>query len=122
MIVRLCKDGCQKTSGVHRLVAQAFIPNPDNLPVINHKDENKLNNNVDNLEWCTMEYNNKYGTHGTMSVGSKNPRAKLSEKDIPVIRNRLKNGESSVKIANDYDVTIGMIQHIKHGRSWRSVE
>lgn len=47
---------------VHRLVAQLFIPNPDNLPQINHKDENKLNNHVDNLEWCTASYNNAYGT------------------------------------------------------------
>lgn len=47
---------------VHRLVAQAFIPNPDGLPQINHKDENKKNNFVDNLEWCTPLYNTRYGT------------------------------------------------------------
>lgn len=48
---------------VHRLVAKAFIPNPDNLPYINHKDENSLNNHVDNLEWCTHQYNCNYGSH-----------------------------------------------------------
>lgn len=47
---------------VHRLVAMAFIENPNNLPFINHKDENKENNNVDNLEWCTSEYNTNYGS------------------------------------------------------------
>lgn len=47
---------------VHRIVAQAFIPNPDNLPQVNHKDENKENNSLDNLEWCTNEYNARYGT------------------------------------------------------------
>lgn len=46
----------------HRLVALSFIPNPKNLPHVNHKDENKENNNVDNLEWCSPLYNNKYGT------------------------------------------------------------
>ena len=52
----------QKTVNLHRLVATAFIPNTSNLPCINHKDENPTNNIVDNLEWCTYEYNNNYGS------------------------------------------------------------
>ena len=58
--VGLIKEGNHKTWNVHRLVAMAFIPNPNNLPCINHKDENKYNNLVDNLEWCSYSYNTKY--------------------------------------------------------------
>ena len=60
--VGLHKDGVQKTVLVHRLVAQAFIPNPKNLPEVNHKDECKTNNRIDNLEWCSSSYNTNYGT------------------------------------------------------------
>ena len=51
----------RKTYSVHRLVAITFIPNPNDLPIINHKDEDKTNNNVNNLEWCTSKYNSNYG-------------------------------------------------------------
>ena len=57
----LCKDGVRKKHYIHRLVANAFIENPNKLPIINHKDENKLNNRVDNLEWCSAYYNLRYG-------------------------------------------------------------
>lgn len=56
----LYKDGKKKYVRVHRLIAEAFIPNPLNLPQINHKDGNKLNNNVDNLEWCDNSRNTKH--------------------------------------------------------------
>lgn len=56
------KKNHRKHFSVHRLVALAFIPNPDNLPCVNHKDENKQNNAVSNLEWCTHKYNSNYGT------------------------------------------------------------
>lgn len=59
--VCLSKNNKHYLRTVHRLVAEAFIPNPDNYPVINHKDENKQNNNVENLEWCTVRYNTLYG-------------------------------------------------------------
>ena len=74
--VGLCKNGIQTHFRVHRLVADAFIPNPLNLPVVNHKDENKTNNRVDNLEWCDSSYNANYG----------NRNRKISEKNsIPVV-------------------------------------
>ena len=61
--VGLWKDGEMKKYLVHRLVAEAYLPNHNNLPCVNHKDENKENNALPNLEWCTYEYNNNYGSH-----------------------------------------------------------
>jgi len=60
--VCLCKNGIIAYKTVHRLVAEAFIPNPDNLPEVNHKDENKLNNEISNLEWISRIGNLTYGT------------------------------------------------------------
>jgi len=59
--VMLYQNGKTKQFKCSRLVAQAFIPNPDNLPIVNHKDENKRNDCIDNLEWCTIKYNTNYG-------------------------------------------------------------
>lgn len=60
--IELSKNCVKKHHSIHRLVAEAFIPNPDNLPIVNHKDENPNNNHVSNLEWCTRSYNINYGT------------------------------------------------------------
>lgn len=60
--VILCKENKTKFLSVHRLIAEAFIPNPNEFPQINHKDENKQNNSLENLEWCTCKYNINYGT------------------------------------------------------------
>lgn len=60
--VTLCKNNKTSFLSIHRLLAIAFIPNPNNFPQINHKDENKQNNNLNNLEWCTCKYNINYGT------------------------------------------------------------
>ena len=62
--VTLRKNNTSKSFFGHRLVAEAFIPNPNNYPYVNHKDENPSNNHSDNLEWCTNEYNMSYGTLG----------------------------------------------------------
>ena len=72
--VHFCKNKIVKNFQVHRLVALAFLPNPQNFPHINHKDENKMNNNLENLEWCDAKYNNNYGNHGkriSESLGKK---------------------------------------------------
>lgn len=61
--VYLYNENGRKFFLVHRLVAEAFIPNENDLPDINHRDENPMNNSIENLEWCTPKYNCNYGTH-----------------------------------------------------------
>ena len=79
--VELHKQGYAKRYLIHRLVAQAFIPNEDCLPEINHIDEDKTNNCVDNLEWCTHKYNSNYGTRADRIKNT----IKKTRKAIPVL-------------------------------------
>lgn len=106
---------------VHRLVAGNFIPNPDNLPEVNHKDCNPLNNRVDNLEWCDRRYNIKYSyDYGRKTVkGTKNPNVKLTEEDVTAIKALLKtNRFLPIEIAKMFKVSSGSISHIDKGRTW----
>lgn len=82
---KLYKEGKSKQKYIHRLVAEAFIPNPQNLPQVNHKDENPKNNSVDNLEWCTGKYNVNYGTGKQRALNGrfdKIKRCKTVQKDL----------------------------------------
>lgn len=80
LCVNLSKNGKSRSVEIQRIVATAFLPNPEGLPCVNHKDENKKNNSAENLEWCTYAYNNNYG----------NRKAKCREKTT--------NGKMSKKI------------------------
>lgn len=89
--ITLAKDGCSKRIGVHRLVAQAFIPNTHNLPCVNHKDENKVNNCVYNLEWCDREYNNNYGTRNErISIANKGKFTIKMKKHLDNVKENMK--------------------------------
>lgn len=91
-LLKLVKNGVEKHVLVHRLVAETFIPNPNNLPEVNHIDGNKENNCVDNLEWCTEKENISHATENKLRVidGCNNWQAKMSPKDIAFIRNNYK--------------------------------
>ena len=82
----LCNKGKRKAIKAHRLVALAFIPNPNGLPCVNHKDEVKTNNSVDNLEWCTVKYNNSYGTKITrIAKANRKPVVQIKEGEVIAI-------------------------------------
>lgn len=112
--VYLYKNGIRKGLKVHKIVAQAFLPNPDNLPMINHKDEDKTNNNVTNLEWCDAKYNVNYGhrTENAINTRVKNGYADpnfigfgLNEKEYMKEYNRIyyeRNREKSNEYSKRY--------------------
>ena len=103
MCVSLCKDTEKHTHRVHRLVAKAFISNPNNLPIINHKDENPLNNVYTNLEWCDIKYNTNYGT--CLQRRALKRCVKVRCVETGVIYNSIK--EASQKIINRSNSHIG---------------
>ena len=79
MQVVLCKNYKTTSRLVHRFVAEAFVPNPNNLVQVNHKDENKTNNYVENLEWCTPSYNVNYGTRNKQCMNKRGTPTKCIE-------------------------------------------
>jgi hypothetical protein len=109
-------------ASVHRIVAGVFIPNPDKLPVVNHKDGNKLNNSVDNLEWVTHSDNTQHAYDtGLKARGEDFNCAKLSNEDVEEIKHRFVAGDRSVDIARDYGVVEGSIANIRSGRAWAHI-
>lgn len=102
--VELCKDGKRKSFKVHRLVAIAFIPNPDNKPEVNHIDGNKINNNIDNLEWVTSSENSVHAYETGLNSNKKD----LDEKEIIYMYCEL--NMTMQEIAKHFDVPIKSIK------------
>lgn len=118
----LCKGGVRRTLKVHRLVAETFIPNPDNKPEVNHKDGVRINNCVYNLEWVTHEENQRHSweTLNRKAVkGEQHGSARLKNKDIIKIRNSML---SNVKLARIYSVAQSTISRIKSHKKWKHIE
>jgi hypothetical protein len=115
----ICIDGTRKTIASHRAIAETFIPNPLELPQVNHIDGNPLNNDVNNLEWCTASDNQKHAyATGLKTQGEMRLNAKLTAEDVYEIADMIYEGYSNNKIAEKYGVTKGSIEGIKKGRSW----
>lgn len=123
MRVTLQGDGSPETFSVHRLVARLFVPNPDNLPIVHHKDGDTYNNNSDNLEWVSHKSNiNKSVNSGEYGTGESHHRSKLTKEDVLNIRRMYYRGEHTQKeLAGEYDVTRSNISSIITGRTWTDV-
>jgi hypothetical protein len=108
---------------VHRLVAESFIENPLNKPIVNHIDGNPSNNDVTNLEWTTTSENivHSYAT-GLAAVGENCTIAKLSEVQVLQIIEDLKAKNSIISVAKKFGVAAATISHIWHGNTWKHLK
>ena len=114
--IGLYKNGKGKYLQIHRLVAETFIPNPDNLPQVNHNDEDPSNNNVGNLEWCTSKYNVNYGTAIQRQVQKRSK--KVIQYDLT--GNYIKEFNSTQEAAKELNLSQGMIVNCCNGGYWRN--
>ena len=119
----LCVKGQVKYIYVHQLVAEAFIPNPEKKPEVNHYDGNPSNNRVDNLLWSTHKENMEHANeHGLLKqIGEDNHESKLTENDIREIFRKNNLGWTQTKIAEDYPVGRQAIGKILNGKRWTHI-
>ena len=120
----LARNGTNKTVKVHRIVAEAFLPNPENLPQVNHKDGNKQNNRVDNLEWCTQSENQKHACAMGLkrNDGEFNNGHKLTLEQVEFVRTHYvpRHREfSTVALGKRFGVHRKTIERIVNDRSWK---
>ena len=110
--VYLYNENGRKFFLVHRLVATTFIPNPNDLPEVNHKDENPLNNSVENLEWCSPKYNCNYGTHNeklSRNMLSNNPFK--GKQHTPMAKAKMKGAKIGKESKRKRKITIQGIEY-----------
>ena len=128
LVINLCKNNKQKTASVHRLVAQAFIPNPNNLPCVNHIDGNKDNNCVENLEWCTYSENNYHAFRmrsKKIPNNTQNTNSKLTYDEVVEIKKSLILGHPEFgtrPLAEKYGVDHKVIMDIYHNHKYQEVK
>jgi len=122
LMTSLCKNGVSTTKTIHRMVAKAFIPNPNNLPQINHKNGIKTDNGVDNLEWCTNLENMQHAFSTGLKeglTGENNGRAILSQEEVDYIKTKYNNGEKAKEIAKELNLKLSMVRYILNDGGWK---
>jgi hypothetical protein len=110
---------------VHRLVAECFLPNPTNLPKINHKDTNKLNNHISNLEWITSKGNSEHASvNGLYNHGETHPKSKLNSNDIKWIRDNCIPNHKQFgfrPLSKKFNVSKTVISYIYKKQYWKHI-
>lgn len=122
--VALCKNRQYKHFRINRLVAMTFIPNPNNLSQVNHKDGDKQNNCVDNLEWCTQAYNNLHANRTGLRRfvrGENSPHHKLTWEIVRAIRCDYANGMRQVDICRKYNLIKSVVHNIVKNKTWEEI-
>ena len=123
LYVNLYINGQVFRDTVHRIVARAFIPNLENKPVVNHKDGNKTNNNVNNLEWSTYQENATHALYNnlTTNYGERSPLNKFSEDMIIKVCEMLMEGLQPKEISDIIGLSQSMVIDIKHQKIWKHI-
>ena len=122
--VQLRNNSRYHTKYIHRLLAEAYISNPGDMAYVNHKNGDKHDFSISNLEWVSPSENSLHAYKNGLSSkkGVKHHLVKLSLNNVIEIKKRIKNGESCIKIAEDYPVGYQAIYKIKHRERWAHVE
>lgn len=119
------RKGHRRKIRTHRMIALLFVDNPSGLPEVDHKDSNRMNPAAYNLEWVSHQENirraKEKGNYCGRYEGEKNPRAKLSEVKVRLIRQEYANGITQQQISNRYDVPWSTVHNIVNNITWKNV-